>query len=239
MTHKTFAQVSIVILILMALFAIPISANAGGYCGSTYTVQWGDTLGSIAEMCGTTVSELYAANPGISGYLYAGEVLTIPASSTNYYNPGNNNNYGNYNGYNNNYNGYNGNPYNYNYAPTNSNGTYVVQFGDTFSEIAARFGVSMNALWNANPYIGNVNLLYPGQVLNIPSISYSTPCLLAILRASTRIAVVWISIVFSMVWILPAAILVWICADAHTGFGSAFRRKRICGKPNRDHRLIQ
>ena len=165
MSHKTFIQVSVSILILVAWFGIPISANAGGTCGSTYTVQLGDTLGSVAQMCGITVYELYNANPGINGNLYAGEVLTIPNGS----------NYNDYNGYNNNYNGYNNNPYNYNYAPTNSNGTYVVQVGDSFSEIANRFGVSMNALWNANPYIGNINLLYPGQVINIPSSAWATP----------------------------------------------------------------
>ena len=33
----------------------------------------------------------------------------------------------------------------------------------------------MYELWSANPNIGDVNLLYPGQVLNIPSASWSTP----------------------------------------------------------------
>jgi LysM repeat protein len=165
MLHKTFTQVSVFILIVLAFLAVPISANAGGTCGSTYTVQLGDTLGNVAQMCGITVYELYNANPGISGNLYTGQVLTIPNGS----------NYNDDNGYNNNYNGYNNNPYNYNYAPTNSNGTYVVQVGDSFSEIANRFGVSMYALWNANPYIGNIELLYPGQVLNIPSASWATP----------------------------------------------------------------
>ena len=165
MSHKTITQVSVFILIVLAFLAVPIRVNAGGACGSTYTVQAGDTLGSVAEMCGITVYELYNANPGINGYLYAGQVLTIPNGS----------NYNDYNGYNN-YNGYSNNPNTYNYAPTASNSTYVVQVGDTFSEIASRCGVSVNALWNANPYIGNVNLLYPGQVLNIPSTSYyATP----------------------------------------------------------------
>jgi len=167
MSHKTFTQVSVFMLIVLAFLAVPISANAGGYCGSTYTAQAGDTLGSVSSICGVTVSDLYTANPNISGYyLSAGQVLTIPNGT---------NTYSNYNS-NNSYNGYNNNPYNYNYAPTNSSGTtYVVQVGDTFSEIASRFGVSMNALWNANSYIVDVNLLYPGQVLNIPSASIVTP----------------------------------------------------------------
>jgi LysM repeat protein len=173
MSHKTFTRVSVFILIVLAFIAVPISANAGGYCGSTYTAQAGDTLGTVSSICGVTVSDLYTANPGISGYyLSAGQVLTIPSNSTNSYNPSGN---GNDNGYNNNYNGYNNNPYNYNYVPANPNGTYIVQDGDTFSEIANRYGVSMNDLWNANPNINDENLLYPGQVLNIPPSSYSTP----------------------------------------------------------------
>jgi LysM repeat protein len=170
MSHKTFTQAAIVVLMALALFAVPISANAGGTCGSTYTVQSGDTLGSISEICGTTVYDLYNANPGIGGTLYAGQVLTIPSSSSNY----NNDNYNNYNGYNSN--GYNNNPNNYNYAPTNAYGTtYVIQPGDTFGDIANRYGVSINDLSNANPYIGNEDLLYPGQVINIPAPPWPAP----------------------------------------------------------------
>ena len=44
--------------------------------------------------------------------------------------------------------------------------TYVVQPGDWLSKIANRCGVSLSALYAANPYIGYY--IYPGQVLNIP-----------------------------------------------------------------------
>jgi LysM repeat protein len=164
MIHKTFTRASIVILIMLAFLVIPVSVRAGGACDSTYTVQWGDTLGSIAEICGTTVSDLYNANPGLGETLYAGQVLTIPSDSSNY----NNNDY-------NNYNGTNSNPYDYNYSPTSAYGTYTVQPGDTFGDIANRYGMSINDLSNANPYIGDQDLLYPGQIINIPAPSYSTP----------------------------------------------------------------
>lgn len=144
MSHKTFAQVSVLILILMAFLAIPGNAQAGGVCGGTYVVEQGDTLDTIAAMCGTTVSAIYAANPGSSGYLYAGQVLTLPGS---YYNN-----------------------YNY-YPPVSYTGTYIVQAGDTFSGIASRFGVSINNLWAANPQIWNINLLYVGQVIHVPASS--------------------------------------------------------------------
>ena len=132
MSFKTFSQIIILLTILVASFASPGSGQAWSGCGSTYVVQWGDTLGGIAATCGTSVAAIYAVNPGISGYLYAGQVLFIPAAG-----------------------GY--------------TGTYTVQRGDTFSEIAKRFGVSTNSLWAANPYIWDINRIYPGQVLNVPA----------------------------------------------------------------------
>lgn len=48
--------------------------------------------------------------------------------------------------------------------------TYVVQRGDWLSRIAQRFGVSLFALLQANPLM-NPNLIYPGQVLVIPTYS--------------------------------------------------------------------
>ncbi len=46
-------------------------------------------------------------------------------------------------------------------------GTYVVQSGDTLSVIAERFGVSIDALSQANQ-ITDVNTIRPGQELIIP-----------------------------------------------------------------------
>jgi spore coat assembly protein SafA len=47
--------------------------------------------------------------------------------------------------------------------------TYVVQSGDTLSGIAERFGVSLSDLEEANPQITDPNVIFPGQVINIPS----------------------------------------------------------------------
>ena len=141
MSRKAFAQVFVPALILLALLAIPGSAQAGGDCGSTYVVQWGDTLSAIAWRCDTTVSALYAVNPDLGGYIYAGQTLVIPGGGSDYY------------------------------APVNYGSTYIVQYGDTFSGIASRYGVSVSDLWAANPYIWNINYLYPGQVINVPGLS--------------------------------------------------------------------
>ena len=143
MSRKIFVQVSVFTIFLLALLAIPASALAGGYCDSTYVVQWGDTLSSIAQRCGTTVSAIYAANPGISGYLYAGQLLIMPGYSSCG-----------------------------NCPPTNYGNTYVVRYGDSFAKIANRFGVSIYDLWAANPYIWDINVIYVGQVLSVPSSSW-------------------------------------------------------------------
>jgi len=144
MSRKAFAQVFILALILLAFLAVPGKAQAGGDCGSTYVVQWGDTLSAIALRCDTTVAALYAANPGLGGYLYAGQTLVIPGGDSNHY------------------------------ASVDYSGTYVVQYGDTFSGIASRYGVGTSELWAANPYIWDINFLYAGQVIHVP-ISTWTP----------------------------------------------------------------
>jgi LysM repeat protein len=48
--------------------------------GGTYIVQWGDSLGSIAQRYGASVSDLMAANPQIwnASWIYAGQALNIP-----------------------------------------------------------------------------------------------------------------------------------------------------------------
>jgi LysM repeat protein len=146
MSRKTLTQLIVIIMLLTASFATVGSAQAWSGCGNSYVVQWGDTIGGIAALCGTSVSALLAANPWTNGYLYAGQVLTIPAG-----------NYCNYCGQN-----------------TGYANTYVVQPGDIFSDIARRFGVSTNQLWAANPGVWDINRIYAGQVLNVPSSSSSS-----------------------------------------------------------------
>lgn len=173
MKQKTSVQVAVLILVLAAFLAVPSNAQAGGVCGGTFTVERGETLDSIAALCGTTVSAITAANPGISGALTVGQVITVPGSNyvaPNTPVPGTQtsggttviNNYYTTNNY-------------YNFVPgdstTSSNGTYTVQPGDTFASIASRFGLSVDALWAANPGIRDINLLFIGQIINLPGSS--------------------------------------------------------------------
>ncbi len=145
MTAKKVFQATMTVLLLFATFALPGKAAAGGSCASYITVQWGDTLNSIAAACGTTPEAIQAANPGLGWWLYAGQVLYIPGGAS---------------------------------APGVSyGGTYVVQWGDTLGDIATRYGVALSDLLAANPQIWNINLIYPGQTVNIPvsaPISYPT-----------------------------------------------------------------
>ena len=46
--------------------------------------------------------------------------------------------------------------------------TYVIKRGDTLSQIAARYGTTVNTLARLNN-IRNINLIYAGQILSIPS----------------------------------------------------------------------
>ncbi len=116
----------------------------------TYTVQWGDWLNKIATQFGVTTQALIAANPGINpNFITPGQVLNIPSSTSPGLTPVPPSNP----------------PTN---PPTGNPSTYTVQRGDWIYALARRFGVSVAALLAANPGI-NPNLLYPGQVLTIPS----------------------------------------------------------------------
>jgi LysM repeat protein len=166
MSYKTFTRSVVLVLFALAALVLPLNVHAGGACGGTYTADPGDTVEKLAAMCGTSAAAIYAANPGISNVLSAGQVLTIPGSSFVTPVPStpapitvvpvtvNNYNYYNY--------------YNY-YPPTSYTNTYVVQYGDTFASIAYRFGVGLHDLWAANPQIHNINLIYVGQVINVPA----------------------------------------------------------------------
>lgn len=47
--------------------------------------------------------------------------------------------------------------------------TYTVTSGDTLWKIAVKTTTGINELINANPQIPNINIIYPGQKLNVPT----------------------------------------------------------------------
>ena len=114
----------------------------------TYVVRPGDSLSTIAQQFGDTVSGLMAVNHLTNAdVIVAGETLVVdttgifatsaPSTST---------------------------------ASSSPSGGYVVQPGDTLSVIAQRYGVSLTALASANN-ITNPSTIVVGQSLVIPGAS--------------------------------------------------------------------
>ena len=137
---KRILQSVLILAVLAATLVSAGGARAWSNCPSQIVVQWGDTLSGIAATCGVSMDSIRAANPGLGWWVYAGQVLNIP----NGYIP-------------------------VNYPVPAGGGTYVVQWGDSLRDIADRYGVSVFNLIAVNPQIVNPNLIYPGQVINLPA----------------------------------------------------------------------
>ncbi len=119
--------------------------NSGNNSYIKYTVRRGDTLSEIAVRYGTTVNEIAGINRIINpNLIYVGEQLLIPTKN-NTSNSGNNNN----------------------------NENYIVKRGDTLTKIALKYGTTVSAIARLNG-IKNPNLIYIGQILQIPNTSNNT-----------------------------------------------------------------
>lgn len=115
---------------------------------ASYIVAAGDTVSSIAGRFGLSTASVLAAN-GLSwkSLIFPGQVLKLaaPVASTRPANPA---------------------PA----APTaaiSGANRYTIQKGDTISRIAARFGVTTQAILNANG-LGWSSIIYGGQTITIP-----------------------------------------------------------------------
>ncbi len=60
-------------------------------------------------------------------------------------------------------------------APVSAGLTYTIQPGDTLSVVARKTGFSLGQILNANPSLTNPNLIFVGQVINLPGSSASLP----------------------------------------------------------------
>jgi LysM repeat protein len=114
-------------------------AKPRGAGSQIHIVQWGENLTLIARRYGVSTTAIVQAN-GIANpnYIYAGQRLIIPVSSTS---PA---------------------P-----SPSGPTTTYVVRRGDSLSAIAYRFGTTVNAIVSLNRLV-NPNLIFAGQTLRIP-----------------------------------------------------------------------
>ncbi|HEY8487198.1 MAG TPA: LysM peptidoglycan-binding domain-containing protein [Limnochordales bacterium] len=115
----------------------------------SYVVQPGDTLYLIGQRFGVSWQAIAQANPGIDPWwLTVGQTLVIPAPSGGSGTPGAPGTPGG--------------------SPPPSPRSYVVQPGDTLYLIGQRFGVSWQAIAQANPGI-DPWWIQAGQVLVVPS----------------------------------------------------------------------
>ena len=64
-------------------------------------------------------------------------------------------------------------------------GKYIVVRGDTFSGIAHRYGVTTAELARMNPHVTNINIIYAGQVLNVPKEDEPTEIIYTVKKGDT------------------------------------------------------
>jgi membrane-bound lytic murein transglycosylase D len=128
--------------------AAPAAAPAAQPTKKTYTVRSGDTLSEIASRYGVGLSELQRWNRISGTRIYVGQKLTIygaPASSGSSSSSSSSSSAA---------------------AAPSKPSTYTVRSGDTLSEIATRYGLSVSDLqsWNG---IRNASDVKVGQVLQL------------------------------------------------------------------------
>lgn len=135
---------------------VPVTGRGGG---DTYVVKAGDTLASIAAELGVPIEELIRLNNlEDPSRLEVDQVLRIPPRGGATPGPGTS-----------------GTPRATSGAPSGAE-EYEVQSGDNASDIAARFGVTIEELAEANDMtVDELRTLYVGQVLKIPQFPGRTP----------------------------------------------------------------
>ncbi|MGI8588004.1 MAG: LysM peptidoglycan-binding domain-containing protein [Chloroflexia bacterium] len=138
--------------------AAPAAPSASGTTGG-YVVQAGDNLSTIAVRYGVSLDSLVSAN-GLSNsnFIWAGQRLTIPSSASPAPAPST---------------APPPVPAQSQPAPASGN-SYRVQAGDNLTNVAARYGVSVDALTQANG-ISNPSLIFAGQNITIPSKGTTVP----------------------------------------------------------------
>ena len=127
---------------------VPLPENitpptAGGT--TTIIIQRGDTLSGIALKYNTTVARLVEINNIANpNLIYTGQTLIVPSGETKADSDGNS---------------------------TSGQTIYIVKAGDTLNKIASEFGTTAIAIAQENG-INNINLIYVGQRLIIPTNRY-------------------------------------------------------------------
>jgi LysM repeat protein len=123
-----------------------------------YTIKSGDTISGIAERFGLSTQGLLALNKlSRTSIIYPGQVIRLAGSSiamTPMSNVESNDP---------------PSPPPTNAPPPVINNSYTIKTGDTVTSIAARFGVSIDAILNANG-LSRSSIIYAGRALMIPGV---------------------------------------------------------------------
>ncbi len=107
---------------------------------ATYTVKPGDSFAKIARNTGSTPAELAKANGlKITSVIHPGQKLKLPGKAA----------------------AATATP-----AAVSTDGTHIIQSGDTLTSIARRYGISLDSLLATNPGI-NPKTLKPGQKVHL------------------------------------------------------------------------
>ena len=124
---------------LLIIPAAPPVPGLGGTALAQYLVRSGDTLFAIARRLGLTVALLAAANPQITDINRLSVNQVINLTVTP--------------------------P-----LPQDIPGTFhiYVRVGESLLSIAQRTGVSLEAIISVNPQITDPNLIFVGQIVNVP-----------------------------------------------------------------------
>lgn len=131
-------------LLALALALAPAPAAAQSACGGFYTVDQGDTLVEIAQLCGVTLPALLAENAGVKDDMdfEVGHRLRVP------------------------------DPESTQPTPVQACGAfYSVRAGDTVAEIAAKCGLTIPLLIAANPPLPTPLGFHEGLHVRIPDVS--------------------------------------------------------------------
>jgi LysM repeat protein len=139
-TRRLMLIFVIAALLLTTQASMVVASPLRSSCTTYYTVQFGENLYRVGLRFGVTVQQLMLANGIINPDLvYAGQRLCIPGATTPPPPP----------------------------PPPTCGKWYTVQWGDTLSVIAQRYGVSMYQIMRANN-LANANFVYAGMILWIP-----------------------------------------------------------------------
>jgi LysM repeat protein len=155
-----FITKAFLLIALLAILTVSTTA-ASAYTSCTHVVRAGENLFRISLNYGVSMWDVAELN-GILDLrrIYVGQVLRLPLPGCGYdltptdpivdpydpYDP---------------------------YDPGITDGYYIVQAGDTLNKIAARFGVTVQALMAAN-HLSHYTTIYVGQKLIIPGSDTST-----------------------------------------------------------------